>query len=602
MGGQSWLVGAISDCDVVIDAATVSGRHCRLTQTSDGFVLEDLESTNGTYVNGWRIVRPRHVTPADEITLGRTVRLPWARLLSESEETLSVANPIEPGTAGIESRADEKNRADDATSPPRTVRIGRSGDNEVVLDHEGVSDHHARLIIRDEALTIEDLGSEAGTAIGSPGRRISRASVGLDDTVFFAAIPLRVSRLVEAQATKGGEAALRDAGAFGLMEKFHARHGGTWLAITGSGILLLAAILGLGLLFLGDDHDDHVASEQGEHVPPLPATSEPARTDEDRGQSSSARNPQPRGESRQAEDPTASSPSKQRPAEPTSTTAGNWSDALLLVLVGNESGEFYRVGTAWAVAPKTVVSTASVVMTARQLQPRFPKTLLLSPAQNRRIPVVSQRVHPRYEEAAAACDQAEQKLETLRGRMEELPGTQDEVPPRQVDPEQMKDQLVDARLEAMQAAERQVYFDAASMRIAQPVGFCLTLAPSERRNSLRPQMKVRTPGLAFDFKDPFFDPATTPTPSTLEGRIGQLVSYEETTSRIQRLTIQIEGAQMEAPQIDGAQIKGDQVEKPLSRELERGQLEYAYVGSPVLNEQGRVVAMYSRPTPSDQIE
>ncbi|MFO7907268.1 MAG: FHA domain-containing protein, partial [Pirellulaceae bacterium] len=417
MNGQSWLVGATSECDIVIDVATVSGRHCRLTQTSDGFVLEDLESTNGTYVNGQRIVGPRHVTPSDDITLGRTVRLPWASVLSVSEGEHSAETPGEGGTKGVEYRANGENRTHGGTSPPggHLVRIGRAGDNEVVLDHEGVSDHHARLIILDGTLTLEDLGSEAGTAIGSPERRIGRASVGLDDMVFFGPIPMHVSRLVEAEAMKGGVKAVSASTHFGPMATIHAWRWGRWLAVTGSGIVLLAGILGLGMLFLGDAQ---TASDQGEHVPPASATRERPGTNENGSRSGLARNRQQGRKTGEVEDETASSSSKSRPAEP--GTPGKWSDALLLVLVGNDRGEFYRVGTAWAVAPKTVVSTGSVVMTASELRTRFPKTVLFSPVENQRIPVVSSRIHPRYEKAAAACDQAEKDLETLRQQLEDL--------------------------------------------------------------------------------------------------------------------------------------------------------------------------------------
>ena len=52
---RSWVIGSRADCDVVVDSPLASGRHCQLTQTPDGLVLEDLGSTNGTYVDGNRI-------------------------------------------------------------------------------------------------------------------------------------------------------------------------------------------------------------------------------------------------------------------------------------------------------------------------------------------------------------------------------------------------------------------------------------------------------------------------------------------------------------------------------------------------------------------
>jgi len=227
------------------------------------------------------------------------------------------------------------------------------------------------------------------------------------------------------------------------------------------------------------------------------------------------------------------------------------------------------------VKPETLVSSGAVAMMARALKTRFPQSLVFSPAQDVRIPIVSVTVHPRYEEAAAACDEAESALRDIRAKLDELRMDEDALSRGDIDPEQLREDMLEARLEVLKMAEKQVYFDAAVIRIAQPVDTCLTLAPPEEDETLRPKMKVRTTGLAFDFKDPFFAPSRA-RPSTLKGRIAQLVSYDE--GSFQRLMIDIE--------------------TPGSNEDVRGQLEYAYVGSPVLNEHGKVIAMYSRPTPS----
>ena len=52
---RSWVIGNSPDCDVVVDSLLASSRHCRLSQTADGYILDDLGSTNGTYVDGLRI-------------------------------------------------------------------------------------------------------------------------------------------------------------------------------------------------------------------------------------------------------------------------------------------------------------------------------------------------------------------------------------------------------------------------------------------------------------------------------------------------------------------------------------------------------------------
>jgi hypothetical protein len=63
------LVGRHDACDVVLSDPTVSRRHAQLRFRDGSWVLCDLESTNGTTVNGCRVVRCR-VLPGDCLTLG----------------------------------------------------------------------------------------------------------------------------------------------------------------------------------------------------------------------------------------------------------------------------------------------------------------------------------------------------------------------------------------------------------------------------------------------------------------------------------------------------------------------------------------------------
>jgi hypothetical protein len=69
-GGQSeLLVGRHRDCDVVLLGMTVSRRHARLVFRDGNWVLQDLESANGTAVNGVRVGRCE-VRPGDLVELG----------------------------------------------------------------------------------------------------------------------------------------------------------------------------------------------------------------------------------------------------------------------------------------------------------------------------------------------------------------------------------------------------------------------------------------------------------------------------------------------------------------------------------------------------
>lgn len=69
--GAAKTLGRAGEVDWVVEHPLVSRRHCRLVAHPDGRLeVEDLESTNGTFVNGRRILRER-LEPGDRLTIGR---------------------------------------------------------------------------------------------------------------------------------------------------------------------------------------------------------------------------------------------------------------------------------------------------------------------------------------------------------------------------------------------------------------------------------------------------------------------------------------------------------------------------------------------------
>ena len=69
VGVRPFVVGRSRQADLVVCDETVSRRHAQIVRTSDGLVLTDLTSTNGTWLEGRRIQRVE-VVPGDVVLLG----------------------------------------------------------------------------------------------------------------------------------------------------------------------------------------------------------------------------------------------------------------------------------------------------------------------------------------------------------------------------------------------------------------------------------------------------------------------------------------------------------------------------------------------------
>ena len=73
LAGGVIMIGRGADCQLILDDDYVSTRHARVVGTPNGIYIEDLGSTNGSYVNGQRITAPTTITLSDTVRIGKTM-------------------------------------------------------------------------------------------------------------------------------------------------------------------------------------------------------------------------------------------------------------------------------------------------------------------------------------------------------------------------------------------------------------------------------------------------------------------------------------------------------------------------------------------------
>lgn len=87
IGKEDFTIGSGKQNDLAIDDSTVSKRHCEITVEEGGYRITDLNSTNGTFVQGVR-VSSAFLNPGSEFQIGKT-HIVFCPLMEEREIPLS---------------------------------------------------------------------------------------------------------------------------------------------------------------------------------------------------------------------------------------------------------------------------------------------------------------------------------------------------------------------------------------------------------------------------------------------------------------------------------------------------------------------------------
>lgn len=98
------MIGRDLTNDFVINDAEVSRKHVILRLEGGSYVIEDQGSTNGTFINGQRLMGPHSLSVGEQITLGENVAMTFeairadlaATVVSSGEDIFPAAKPSYP--------------------------------------------------------------------------------------------------------------------------------------------------------------------------------------------------------------------------------------------------------------------------------------------------------------------------------------------------------------------------------------------------------------------------------------------------------------------------------------------------------------------------
>ena len=106
-------LGRSADNAVVFDSSRVSRHHAQIRLLPTGAVIEDLGSTNGTWLNGQRLAEPRALSSGDRIRLADYVTLEY--VVEDAGRAATVVAEMPGGSTQV---MDEPPRYDPPTPPP----------------------------------------------------------------------------------------------------------------------------------------------------------------------------------------------------------------------------------------------------------------------------------------------------------------------------------------------------------------------------------------------------------------------------------------------------------------------------------------------------
>lgn len=162
-GGLS--IGRAPDNQLPVGDPMVSSRHARIFIQGGEYIIEDLASRNGTFVNDQRVTAQR-LQNGDRIRIGQLI-FTFQQAVRPPLPSSAPPAPPGPPRAGVQLAQGQFVAIQGAV-----LAIGRAPDNQVILDDPQASGRHARLVMDPGGVVVEDLGSTNGTFVN--GQQVNR--------------------------------------------------------------------------------------------------------------------------------------------------------------------------------------------------------------------------------------------------------------------------------------------------------------------------------------------------------------------------------------------------------------------------------------------
>ena len=151
--GPSMTIGRDPQCDLHLDNRALSRRHAQIEKRGAAIWVRDLNSQNGTYVNGNRIAEPLALNGGDVVEVGRYhVRIEGVENAREDTPVLTLTGP--EGRHRFAMVGDE-------------IIIGRAPSCDIAIGHKSISRRHLRIAIDGRDFIAEDLGSQNGSRLNN---------------------------------------------------------------------------------------------------------------------------------------------------------------------------------------------------------------------------------------------------------------------------------------------------------------------------------------------------------------------------------------------------------------------------------------------------